>query len=1033
MSHIPGKAAAAAALCIAFIWVVPAAVAGVPRSGAAHVRSPLTVGNAHYDPAQPASAQSLFGQPRFAPAALTDIPGNMTWGGGPVQHNATFYAVFWLPSGAHYEPGVINGDSGYENLMTRYLKDSSSTNLANVVSQYTDSQGNIAPSYSFGGSWTDTTAYPSSGSTSAPLQDGDLRDAVNRALAANPGWQDGTNATYFVFTGSGIQMCLDSSLCTPAVNSPGGGFCGYHSHFGDTRGSTAVYAAMPDDVTLGLSSGGAGCLHTGALPNGDIYADTEFTTLAHEQFEAMTDPLVNLHNGWGDPAGDEIGDKCADDYGSQPYFGPSNYDIGGDLYYLQQMWSNVDSACGGSINPPSGFAFVYGPFSATAGRSTGTLILAKTSTGPNALGAPAPTIDWGDGSSSTSDTSGCNVSICDLPGSHVYAAAGTYHVTVTWHAGCCIPNSASLYIVVFPAPTLTVTANASGQYGTAPNLSGLSPGNPAIGYSLGSEAANVTGALTCSTTAVASSPAGSYPISNCTGLSDPGFDIVYDYFGSSYSVTQAPLTVTADNQSRPYGSANPPLTATLSGFVLGQNLATSGVTGAAACSTTATASSPVGTYMITCSQGTLSSANYSFNPFVAGTMTVTKVPLTVTADNQSRSYGSSNPPLTATLSGFVLGQDLATSGVTGTASCTTTAASSSPGGSYPITCTQGSLSSANYSFAPFVPGTLTVTKVALTVTADNQSRPYGSANPPLTATLSGFVLGQNLASSDVTGAASCSTSATSSSSGGSYPITCTQGSLSSADYSFGPFPTGTLTVTKVALTVTADNQSRQFGSANPLLTATLSGFVLGQNLASSDVTGTASCATTATTYSPGGSYPITCTKGTLSSADYSFMPFVPGTLTVTFSATCVSGTTTKVTVAPGQAICIAAGAQINGPVTVAAGGSLDLEGATITGPIFATGAAVVRICGTTSSGALMVTGSTGLVLAGGDAATGPCAHNTFGGAVSITGNSGGVEFNGNTVTGSLTITGNTGTLPPPDPGSVHAAGNTVSGKSKIQS
>jgi hypothetical protein len=51
---------------------------------------------------------------------------------------------------------------------------------------------------------------------------------------------------------------------------------------------------------------------------------------------------------------------------------------------------------------------------------------------------------------------------------------------------------------------------------------------------------------------------------------------------------------------------------------------------------------------------------------------------------------------------------------------------------------------------------------------------------------------------------------------------------------------------------------------------------------------------------------------------------------------------------------------------------------------------------------------------------------------SITGNSGGVEFNNNTVTGGLTITGNTGTLPPPDTGPVHVVGNTVSGPSNIQ-
>ena len=52
--------------------------------------------------------------------------------------------------------------------------------------------------------------------------------------------------------------------------------------------------------------------------------------------------------------------------------------------------------------------------------------------------------------------------------------------------------------------------------------------------------------------------------------------------------------------------------------------------------------------------------------------------------------------------------------------------------------------------------------------------------------------------------------------------------------------------------------------------------------------------------------------------------------------------------------------------------------------------------------------------------------------MTLTGNKAGVQFNGNTVTGPVTITGNTGMLPPPDIGSVHAVGNTITGPAKIQ-
>jgi len=122
---------------------------------------------------------------------------------------------------------------------------------------------------------------------------------------------------------------------------------------------------------------------------------------------------------------------------------------------------------------------------------------------------------------------------------------------------------------VTPGLSLTVTVHASGVYGTAPNLAGLAPGNPAISYSPAGQAGNVTGTLTCSTTAVSSSPVGLYPISGCSGLAAAGFRVVYDYANSDYKVTKAPLAVRADDTSRLFGTANPPLTATLTGFVLG--------------------------------------------------------------------------------------------------------------------------------------------------------------------------------------------------------------------------------------------------------------------------------------------------------------------------------------------------------------------------------------------------------------------------------------------------------------------------------
>ena len=100
--------------------------------------------------------------------------------------------------------------------------------------------------------------------------------------------------------------------------------------------------------------------------------------------------------------------------------------------------------------------------------------------------------------------------------------------------------------------TVTVTLTAVGGYGAAPALSGLPPNDPDISYqaSDGSDqSGNITGTLTCSTSASAASGPRTYPVSSCEGLSDPGYDIVYSG-ASSYQVLASSITV------RPYRVTN---------------------------------------------------------------------------------------------------------------------------------------------------------------------------------------------------------------------------------------------------------------------------------------------------------------------------------------------------------------------------------------------------------------------------------------------------------------------------------------------
>jgi hypothetical protein len=106
-------------------------------------------------------------------------------------------------------------------------------------------------------------------------------------------------------------------------------------------------------------------------------------------------------------------------------------------------------------------------------------------------------------------------------------------------------------------------------------------------------------------------------------------------------------------------------------------------------------------------------------------LTVAKATLTVTADGAARIYGVANPAFTAGYSGFVNGEDLASSGVTGSPGLSTDATPASLPGTYPITAAQGTLAAANYAFA-FVGGTLTVNPDTLTGSGQNITTPVGA-------------------------------------------------------------------------------------------------------------------------------------------------------------------------------------------------------------------------------------------------------------------------------------------------------------------
>ncbi|MGZ3879238.1 MAG: MBG domain-containing protein, partial [Mucilaginibacter sp.] len=394
------------------------------------------------------------------------------------------------------------------------------------------------------------------------------------------------------------------------------------------------------------------------------------------------------------------------------------------------------------------------------------------------------TIAYGTGSAANASVAGSpyNNQITASAATGGTFSAGNY--TIGYNTGNIIVTQATLTITA-TGPTKTYgTALTAGASGVNFTVVGLAAGETVTSVTLTPNAAGLsaTTAAGSAYTVTASAPSGG------GGFNTNNYSIGYNVYNGT--VAKATITITANNQSKTYGSANPTLTVAYSGFVNGETQAV--INTLPTISTTAVTGSNVGTYPITATGA--NDNNYTFT-YIAGTLTVNQAVLAVTANNQSKTYGSANPTLTVSYSGFVNGDTQAAINTLPTV--TTTAVTGSNAGTYPITASAASDN--NYTFT-YTPGTLTINQAVLTVTAANQSKTYGAANPTLTVSYSGFVNGDTQAAINVL--PTVSTTATVASNPGTYPITAT--GASDNNYTFSYFP-GTLTIYPTTITGTGNS------------------------------------------------------------------------------------------------------------------------------------------------------------------------------------------------------------------------------------
>jgi FtsP/CotA-like multicopper oxidase with cupredoxin domain len=408
--------------------------------------------------------------------------------------------------------------------------------------------------------------------------------------------------------------------------------------------------------------------------------------------------------------------------------------------------------------------------------------------------------------------------------------------------------------------TVTLSNTGTGPFTYTAAILGANLGDFAVTSNVcaGTVAASSTCAISVTFTPTVTGPESANLIFTTSDPANPTLGVSLTGIGGALPL----LTITASNATMKYGSAVPVITASYS------PANPAGLT-PPTCTTLANSASPAGSYATTCSGAV--DANYTI-VYVAGTISVTPVPLTIWAPNLKMTVSGTVPtPITPSYVGFVAGDTAATLAVPPNLlpTCTTTATTASPIGNYPITCSGAA--DANYTIS-YVNGTMTVTVGVLTITAPSPTMTYGGVVPTLTPTYSVTpVVG-------MTTSPTCTTQASSTKPVGTYPVTCS-GAVD-PNYVIG-YVAGTFTVTPAPLTITAPSPTMTYGGPLPSLAPVYTGFVAGDSAATlaKAPNSPPTCSTTATISSAVGTYPVTCSGAV--DANYTINYVQGGVLTVT--------------------------------------------------------------------------------------------------------------------------------------------------------
>ena len=348
---------------------------------------------------------------------------------------------------------------------------------------------------------------------------------------------------------------------------------------------------------------------------------------------------------------------------------------------------------------------------------------------------------------------------------------------------------------ITPAPLVVTADNQTKTYGQNFAFSGSEFSS--IGLQPSDTIATVTLASAGAPAAahVAGSP---YPItpSAATGGSFNPSNYTIRYVNGAMVVTPAPLTVKANNQTKAYGTAFPFVGTefTSSGLLNTDTIGRATLVSAGTPATASVVGSPYPIIPSAATGGTFTPGDYNIT-YINGVMTVTPIPLTITASNVSKIYGET-PALSAfTTAGLANGETVGSVTETSPGRVATASVAGSPYVITPSNAAGGTFTPTNYTIN-YVNGVLTVTPAPLQVTANDATKVYGqTATLPTSAFTSvGLKNGETISSVTET-----SPGTVASANVGPYAITpadATGGTFTPGNYAI-TYTNGQLTVTPV--------------------------------------------------------------------------------------------------------------------------------------------------------------------------------------------------------------------------------------------